>query len=148
MGQSTPVQVLIVEDNPGDVELAKAALRETSLPLELHVTPNGEEAMRFMRQEGAYADAPPPDLVLLDLNMPKMGGLEVLDEMKADEDLRLTPVVVFTSSAAREDIEGAYDRYANCYITKPSDLDELMGVVRAIEAFWLTVVRLPRRVTA
>lgn len=148
MGQGTPVQVLIVEDNPGDVELARAALRDTSLPLELHVTPNGEEAMRFMRQEGAYADAPPPDLVLLDLNMPKMGGLEVLDRMKSDEDLRLTPVVVFTTSSASEDIEGAYDRYANCYITKPSDLDELMGVVRAIEAFWLTVVRLPRRVTA
>ena len=148
MGQGTPVQVLIVEDNPGDVELAKAALHETSLPLSLHVASNGEEAMRFMRQEGDFADAPPPDLVLLDLNMPKMGGLEVLDEMKADEDLRLTPVVVFTSSAAREDIEGAYDRYANCYITKPSDLDELVGVVRAIEAFWLTVVRLPRRVAA
>lgn len=148
MGQGTPVQVLIVEDNPGDVELAKAALHETSLPLELHVASNGEEAMRFMRQEDDYADAPPPDLVLLDLNMPKMGGLEVLDEMKADEELRLTPVVVFTSSAAREDIERAYDRYANCYITKPSDLDELVGVVRAIEAFWLTVVRLPRRVAA
>lgn len=148
MGQGTPVQVLIVEDNPGDVELVRAALRETSLLLELHVTSNGEEALRFMRQEGAYADAPPPDLVLLDLNMPKMGGLEVLDRMKSDEDLRLTPVVVFTTSSASEDIEGAYDRYANCYITKPSDLDELVGVVRAIEAFWLTVVRLPRRVTA
>ena len=148
MSQGTPVQVLIVEDNPGDVELAKAALRETSLPLELHVTANGEEAMRFMRQEGAYADAPPPDLVLLDLNMPKMGGLEVLDAMKSDEDLRLTPVVVFTTSSASEDIERAYDRYANCYITKPSDLDDLVNVVRAIEAFWLTVVRLPRRVAA
>lgn len=146
MGQSTPVQVLIVEDNPGDVELAKVALREAALPLVLHVASDGEEAMRFLRQEGEFADVPPPDLILLDLNMPKMGGLEVLDEMKADEELRLTPVVVFTSSAAREDIEEAYDRYANCYITKPSDLDELVGVVRAIEAFWLTVVRLPRRV--
>ncbi len=148
MVQSPPVQVLIVEDNPGDVALAKVALSEAELPLVLHVASDGEEAMRFLRQEGEYADAPVPDLVLLDLNMPKMGGLEVLDEMKADEGLRLTPVVVFTSSSAREDIEGAYDRYANCYITKPSDLDELVGVVRAIEAFWLTVVRLPRRVTA
>lgn len=148
MAQGTPVQVLIVEDNPGDVELAKAALRETSLPLELHVASNGEEAMRFMRQDGTYANVPAPDLVLLDLNMPKMGGLEVLEAMKADEDLRLTPVVVFTTSSASEDIERAYDRYANCYITKPSDLDDLVNVVRAIEAFWLTVVRLPRRAMA
>lgn len=146
MVQSPPVHVLIVEDNPGDVALAKVALSEAAFPLVLHVASDGEEAMRFLRQEGEHADAPAPDLVLLDLNMPKMGGLEVLDEMKADEELRLIPVVVFTSSAAREDIEGAYDRYANCYITKPTDLDELVGVVRAIEAFWLTVVRLPGRV--
>jgi len=148
MVQSAPVQVLIVEDNPGDVELARVALGETTLPLAVHVASDGEEAMRFLRQQGEFDDAPTPDLVLLDLNMPKMGGLEVLDRMKADEDLRFIPVVVFTSSAAHEDIDGAYDRYANCYITKPSDLDELVGVVRAIEAFWLTVVRLPRRVTA
>lgn len=146
MGENTPIQVLIVEDNPGDVELAKAAMREADLPLELHVATNGEEAMRFMRQQDGHVGAPLPDLVLLDLNMPKKNGMEVLDEMKADDELRLIPVVVFTSSSAREDVEGAYDRYANCYITKPSDLDELMKVVRSIEAFWLTVVRLPRRV--
>ena len=145
MGESKPVQVLIVEDNLGDIELAKAALCETSLSIELHVARNGEEAMRFMRREGDYAGSPTPDLVLLDLNMPKMGGLEVLEHMKSDEDLRLIPVVVFTTSSAREDVEGAYDRYANCYITKPADLDDLVKVVNAIEAFWLTVVRLPRR---
>lgn len=148
MGEGTPITVLIVEDNPGDVELAKEALRETSLSLDLHVAGDGEEALHFLRREEGYLDAPPVDLVLLDLNMPKKSGHEVLDEMKGDPDLRLTPVVVFTSSSAREDIEGAYDRYANCYITKPGDLDELVSVVRAIEAFWLTVVRLPRHVTA
>ena len=147
MGEGAPVTVLIVEDNPGDVELAKEALRETSLPLELYVAGDGEEALRFLRREEGFADAPPIDLVLLDLNMPKKTGHEVLDEMKSDPDLRLTPVVVFTSSSSRDDIEGAYDRYANCYVTKPGDLDELVDVVRAIEAFWLTVVRLPRHAT-
>lgn len=148
MGEGTPVEVLIVEDNPGDVELAKEALRETSIPLRLHVAENGEEALSFLRREGEYAAVPLVDLVLLDLNMPKKSGHEVLDEMKKDADLRLVPVVVFTSSSAREDIERAYDRYANCYITKPGDLDELVSVVRAIESFWLTVVRLPRRIVA
>ncbi len=148
MGEGTPVEVLIVEDNPGDVELAKEALRETSIPLRLHVAENGEEALSFLRREGEYATVPLVDLVLLDLNMPKKSGHEVLDEMKKDADLRLVPVVVFTSSSAREDIERAYDRYANCYITKPGDLDELVSVVRAIESFWLTVVRLPRRIVA
>ena len=146
MGEGTPIKVLIVEDNPGDVELAKEALRETSLTLDLHVAEDGAEALEFLRQESS--DAPRPDLVLLDLNMPKKSGHEVLDEMKGDPDLRLTPVVVFTSSSSREDIEAAYDRYANCYITKPGDLDDLVDVVRAIEAFWLTVVRLPRRTAA
>ena len=148
MGEANPIQVLIVEDNLGDIELAKAALCETTLPLDLHVARDGEVAMRFMRREGDHADAPTPDLVLLDLNMPKMGGLEVLDRMKTDDVLRLIPVVVFTTSSAREDVEGAYDRYANCYITKPADLDDLVNVVNAIEAFWLTVVRLPRRARA
>lgn len=146
MGEGTPIKVLIVEDNPGDVELAKEALRETSLTLDLHVAEDGEEALDFLRQEPP--DAPRTDLVLLDLNMPKVSGHEVLEEMKNDPELRLIPVVVFTSSAAREDIEAAYDRYANCYITKPGDLDDLVDVVRSIEAFWLTVVRLPRRVAA
>jgi CheY-like chemotaxis protein len=148
MGEGAPITVLIVEDNPGDVELAKEALRETSLTLDVHVAGDGEEALRFLQRDGDFAEAPPVDLVLLDLNMPKKTGHEVLGEMKADPDLRLTPVVVFTSSAAREDIEKAYDRYANCYITKPGDLDELVDVVRAIESFWLTVVRLPRHAAA
>lgn len=147
-GNRTPIEVLIVEDNPGDVELAKEALSETTLPVNLHVAGDGEEAMRFLRREGRYASEPLIDLVLLDLNMPRKSGHEVLEEMKKDEDLRLVPVIVFTSSSAREDIEGAYDRYANCYITKPADLDDLVKVVRAIEAFWLTVVRLPRRIAA
>jgi two-component system response regulator len=148
MGEGAPITVLIVEDNPGDVELAKEALRETSLTLDLHVAEDGEEALEFLKREGEFAEAPFVDLVLLDLNMPKKTGHEVLDEMKGDRDLRLTPVVVFTSSSSREDIEGAYDRYANCYITKPADLDELVNVVRAIESFWLTVVRLPRKEAA
>jgi CheY-like chemotaxis protein len=146
MGDGTPIKVLIVEDNPGDVELAKEALRETSLTLDLHVAEDGAEALDFLRQESG--DTPRTDLVLLDLNMPKVSGHEVLEEMKKDPELRLIPVVVFTSSSSREDIEAAYDRYANCYITKPGDLDDLVDVVRAIEAFWLTVVRLPRRTTA
>jgi CheY-like chemotaxis protein len=146
MGDGAPIKVLIVEDNPGDVELAKEALRETSLTLDLHVAEDGAEALDFLRNEPP--DAPRTDLVLLDLNMPKVSGHEVLEEMKNDPDLRLIPVVVFTSSSAREDIEAAYDRYANCYITKPGDLDDLVDVVRAIEAFWLTVVRLPRRSAA
>lgn len=148
MGATTPIEVLVVEDNPGDVELAKEALRETTLPVNLHIASDGEEAMRFLMQEGEHANVPLIDLVLLDLNMPKKNGHEVLEEMKGDVDLRLVPVIVFTSSSAREDIERAYDRYANCYITKPGDLDELVKVVRAIEAFWLTVVRLPRRMVA
>ena len=146
MGDGAPIKVLIVEDNPGDVELAKEALRETSLTLDLHVAEDGAEALDFLRNEPP--DVPRTDLVLLDLNMPKVSGHEVLEEMKNDPDLRLIPVVVFTSSSAREDIEAAYDRYANCYITKPGDLDDLVDVVRAIEAFWLTVVRLPRRSAA
>jgi chemotaxis family two-component system response regulator Rcp1 len=146
MGDGTPIKVLIVEDNPGDVELAKEALRETSLTLDLHVAEDGEEALHVLRNEGP--EAPRTDLVLLDLNMPKVSGHEVLEEMKNDPELRLIPVVVFTSSSSREDIEAAYDRYANCYITKPGDLDDLMDVVRAIETFWLTVVRLPRRTAA
>jgi two-component system response regulator len=145
MGDHTPIEVLIVEDNPGDVELAKEALRDTSFPVNLHVARDGEEAMRFLRREEDRSDVPYADLVLLDLNMPKKNGHEVLEEMKKDADLRLVPVIVFTSSSAREDIERAYDRYANCYITKPGDLDELVKVVRAIESFWLNVVRLPRR---
>ncbi len=144
----TPIEVLIVEDNPGDVELAKQALRETSLPLNLHVAGNGEEALAFLRHEGDYAEAPEPDLVLLDLNMPKKSGHEVLAEMKADDELKRTPVVIFTSSSAREDVDAAYEQHANCYITKPADLDELVAVVRAIEGFWLTVVRLPRHAAA
>ncbi len=141
----TPIEVLIVEDNPGDVELAKQALAETSFPLHLHIAGDGEEAMAFLRREEGHEEAVTPDLVLLDLNMPRKSGHEVLAEMKADPALRKIPVVIFTSSAAREDIDQAYARYANCYITKPADLDELMAVVRAIEGFWLTVVRLPRQ---
>ena len=148
MGGTTPIEVLIVEDNAGDVELAKEALRDTSFPVNLHVARDGEEAMHFLRHEVDEAGVPLADLVLIDLNMPKKNGHEVLEEMKKDADLRLIPVIVFTSSSAREDIERAYDRYANCYITKPGDLDELVKVVRAIESFWLNVVRLPRRAAA
>lgn len=143
-----PIDVLLVEDNPGDVLLVEEAFRDSTLVVRLHIARDGEEAIQFLRREGAHAEALAPDLLLLDLNLPRMGGLEVLGELKADPQLRAIPVVVLTSSSAQEDIEGAYDRYANCYITKPGDLDELVDVIRSIEAFWLSLVRLPGRVVA
>jgi CheY-like chemotaxis protein len=140
-----PVEVLLVEDNPADVELAEEGLRESRVPVSLNVVRDGEEALRYLRAEGQYATALLPDLVLLDLKMPRKGGLEVLAEMKADEILRRIPVIVLTNSDAPADILRAYDLQASCYITKPADLEEFHRVMRSIRDFCLTIVRLPPR---
>jgi two-component system, chemotaxis family, response regulator Rcp1 len=137
------IQVLLVEDNPGDVRLTKEALKEGKLLNQLTVVGDGVEALSFLRREGKYADALQPELILLDLNLPKKDGREVLAEIKADPNLRRIPVVVLTTSSAEEDILRIYDLHANCYITKPVDLEQFMGVVKSIEDFWVSVVKLP-----
>jgi CheY-like chemotaxis protein len=139
-----PVEVLLVEDSAGDVRLTREALKEGQIPVNLSVAPDGEQALAFLRREGPHAAAPRPDLILLDLNLPRKGGREVLAEIKADPHLRRIPVVVLTTSQAEPDVRASYDLHANCYIIKPLDLDQFMHVVRSIEDFWLTVVRLPR----
>lgn len=138
-----PIQILLVEDNPGDVRLTQEALRDARLSNDLHFVGDGEAAMAFLRNEGSYADSPRPDLVLLDLNLPRKSGGEVLAEIKADPDLRRLPVVVLTTSAAERDILHAYDHHVNAYVTKPVDFADFMEAVRSVEDFWLTVVRLP-----
>jgi chemotaxis family two-component system response regulator Rcp1 len=138
-----PVEVLLVEDNPGDVRLTREALKEGTVRNNLHVARDGVEALAFLRRQGEHAGVPRPDLILLDLNLPRKDGREVLTEIKEDASLRQIPVVVLTSSQAEEDIRRAYDLHANCYITKPVDLDRFINVVRSIEDFWFTVVKLP-----
>jgi len=141
--ETEPVEILLAEDNPGDVTLTKKALEQGNIINNLHVANDGVEAIQFLRQEGEYADEPRPDLVLLDLNMPRKDGREVLEEIKGDEDLRRIPVVVMTSSEAEEDIVKSYDLHANAYLTKPIDYDGFLDIVRSIEEFWLTVVKMP-----
>ena len=146
MARSTvgrPVEILLVEDNPGDVRLTQEALREGKVRNNLSVAADGVEAIAYLRREGEYADAVRPDLILLDLNLPRKDGREVLEEIKADPALRHIPVVVLTSSQAEEDIVRAYDLHANCYVTKPVDLDQFIRVVESIEDFWFTIVKLP-----
>lgn len=138
-----PIQILLVEDNPGDVRLTIEALKEGRVDNLLTVVWDGVEALAFLRREGQYSDAPRPDLILLDLNLPRKNGHEVLAEAKADEALKRIPVVILTTSSADDDILGTYDLHANCYITKPIDLDEFITVVRTIEEFWLTIAKLP-----
>lgn len=137
------IEILMVEDNPGDVRLTVEALKDGKVRNRLNVVEDGVEALAFLRREGKYAQAPRPDLILLDLNLPKKDGREVLAEVKADPDLRRIPVVVLTTSRAEEDVLRAYDLNANCYITKPVSLDQFIKVVRSIEEFWLTIVKLP-----
>lgn len=139
-----PVEVLLVEDNPGDVRLTLEALKDGKVNNHLSVVEDGVEALAFLRREGKYADASRPDLILLDLNLPKKDGREVLAEIKTDEDLKRIPVVVLTTSKAEEDILKTYNLHANCYITKPVDFDQFVIVVRLIEDFWFTIVKLPR----
>ncbi|PZS36195.1 MAG: response regulator [Pseudonocardiales bacterium] len=142
-GDARPIQILLVEDSPGDVRLTEEILRDAKIANDLHVVNDGEQAMDFLRSAGAHAGAPRPDLVLLDLNLPRKDGREVLAELKTDSELRRIPVIVLTTSSADEDVLRSYDLNANCYITKPIDLDEFISVVRSIEAFWLSIVRLP-----
>jgi two-component system, chemotaxis family, response regulator Rcp1 len=139
-----PIEILLVEDNPGDVRLAVEALRDAKVANRLHIVEDGVEAMSFLRREGRYADVPQPNLILLDLNLPRKDGREVLAEIKQDADLKRIPVVILTSSAAEQDVVQAYNLYANCYITKPMDLDQFLKVVRSIEDFWLIVATLPQ----
>ena len=138
-----PIELLLVEDSEPDVELTKVALREAKVSNRLWVVEDGVEAIKFLQRQEPYANAPRPDLILLDLNLPRKDGRQVLREIKSDESLRRIPVVILTTSKNEEDVLKAYNLYANCYITKPVDFNRFMDVVRSIEEFWLTVVRLP-----
>lgn len=138
-----PVRILLVEDNPGDVRLTREVLKDSSLRHELMVVPDGEAAVSFLKRLPPYVDALRPDLILLDLNLPKKDGRQVLEEIKADRDLRAIPIVVLTTSHAEQDIVTAYSLHANCYIQKPVDLEQFWNIVRAIEEFWLGTVSLP-----
>lgn len=138
-----PVEILLVEDNPADVRLTIEALKDAKVYNELRVVSNGVDALAYLRREGEYADATRPDLILLDLNLPRMSGLEVLEVIKNDEKLRAIPVVVITTSQAEQDIIRSYNNHANCYICKPVDLDQFITVIKSIQNFWLTIVMLP-----
>ncbi|HEX7219887.1 MAG TPA: response regulator [Burkholderiales bacterium] len=138
-----PIEILLVEDNPGDVRLTKEALKEGKVYSNLHTVKDGVEAMEYLRREGKYKDVPRPDIILLDLNLPRKDGREVLEEIKRDEKLKRIPVVVLTTSKAEEDVLRTYNLHANCYVTKPVDLEKFMVVVKTIDSFWLTVVTLP-----
>ena len=138
-----PIEILLVEDNPGDVELTRDALSSSKFQNKLHVVGDGEEAMAFLRRLGPYANATRPDLILLDLNLPKKDGREVLADVKSDDELKRIPVVVLTTSKAEEDIVRSYNLHVNCFVTKPIDLKTFLRVVMAIEEFWLSIVRLP-----
>ena len=140
-----PAKILLVEDSPTDALLAQEALRSATISHNVHLVEDGEEALAFLHGEGPYADAPRPDLILLDLNLPKKGGWEVLAEIKTDPDLRDIPVVVLTTSQDARDVSKAYNLHANCYITKPVDFLQFTEVVQAIAHFWFAVVTLPRR---
>jgi two-component system, chemotaxis family, response regulator Rcp1 len=139
------IEILLVEDNPGDARLTLEAFKEGKVLNNLTVMKDGVEALEYLRRQGPYINSPRPDLILLDLNLPRKDGREVLEIIKADEGLRKIPVVVLTTSAAEEDIARAYSRHANCYITKPVDLDQFLRVVHSIESFWLSLVKLPPR---
>jgi CheY-like chemotaxis protein len=138
-----PINILLVEDNPGDVRLTREALREFKVNNVMEVATDGVAALAHLRREGALADKARPDLILLDLNLPKKSGIEVLAEIKSDADLKRIPVVILTTSGAEQDVVKSYNLHANCYITKPVDLEQFVTVVRSIDDFWLTVVRLP-----
>jgi len=139
------LQVPLVEDSPGDVRLTQEAFRETNMSLHLHVAYDGVEAMMFLKHEGSYADSPRPDLILLDLNLPKMDGREVLSRIKADSDLKSIPTVILTTSDAEVDIAKSYQLQANCYLSKPVQLEAFESLVKSINEFWLTKAKLPRQ---
>ena len=139
-----PIQLLLVEDNAGDVRLTKEAFKDAKVHLDLHVVSDGVEAMDFLHRRGRYADSPRPDLILLDLNLPRKDGREVLTEIKSDPSLKTIPVVILTTSGSEADIEHSYQLNANCYVSKPVDLEQFLSVVRSIDDFWLSAVRFPR----
>ena len=139
----SPIEILLVEDNPGDERLTREALKEGKVYSNLHWVKDGVEAMEFLRREGKYQNAPRPDIILLDLNLPKKDGREVLHDIKNDDALKRIPVVVLTTSKAEEDVLRTYNLHANCYVTKPVDLEKFIVVVKSIDVFWLTVVTLP-----
>jgi chemotaxis family two-component system response regulator Rcp1 len=141
---AAPIEVLLVEDSPGDVRLTREALKDARVHIGLHVALDGMEAMAFLKREGEHAHAPRPDLILLDLNLPKKDGREVLKEIKENPALMSIPVVILTTSGSEADILHSYQLHANCYITKPVDLDGFLKVVQSIDSFWLSVVKLPR----
>jgi CheY-like chemotaxis protein len=143
--QSQPIEVLLVEDDPGDVLMTKEAFADYKIANRLTVVTNGEDAIAYMRKQGPYAEAPTPDLVLLDLNLPRRDGREVLRDIKEDPQLRRVPVVVLTTSDAEEDVLASYDLHANAYVRKPVDFEQFVAAVRAIDDFFITVVRLPPR---
>ena len=143
--EGRPVEILLVEDNAGDVRLAREGLRECKLLNNLSVAVDGVKAMAFLRREGEHAHAPRPDLIMLDLNLPRKDGREVLKEIKEDEKLKRIPVVILTTSKAEEDIVKSYSLHANCYVTKPLAIEQFIEVVQAIETFWFTIVKLPPR---
>lgn len=139
-----PINILLVEDNPADVRLTQEVLKDAKVRNTLTAVGDGEEAMALLRREGKHAAALRPDLILLDLNLPKMDGRELLAEIKSDENLKIIPVIILTTSTSEEDILKSYGLHANCYITKPVDLDQFVKVVQSVEDFWLTIVKLPK----
>ena len=143
---SRSVDILMVEDNPADVELAIEALHGAQIQSNIHIVEDGVRALEYLRRNGEYRDATRPSLILLDLNLPRKDGREVLAELKNDDDLKSIPVVVLTTSDADEDVLKSYDLHCNCYVTKPYDFEEFVGVIKAIESFWLSVVKLPVKV--
>jgi chemotaxis family two-component system response regulator Rcp1 len=141
--EGRPVRILLVEDNPADVRLTREALKEAKVRNDIQVAPDGEQAMDILHKAGKFHDAKRPDVILLDLNLPRKSGLEVLQEIKEDDELKRIPVVVITSSKAEQDIVRSYNLHANCFVTKPVDLNQFLEVVRSVEDFWLSIVRLP-----
>ena len=141
---SQPIEIMLVEDNLGDVRLTKEALHDAKVYNNMVVAADGLEALRILRQEGPYSGSPRPDLILLDLNLPRMNGFEVLDVIKADPELKRIPVVILTTSQAEQDIVRGYDLHANAFVTKPVDLEQFIKVIKSIEDFWLEIVKLPR----
>ncbi len=145
MSETSIKTLLLVEDSPGDVRLTQEAFRDANTQVHLHVAADGAEAMAFLRHEGIHADAPRPDLILLDLNLPKMDGREVLAHIKNDENLKMIPTVILTTSVAEEDIAHSYEHRANCYLSKPVDLDVFENLVKSVDDFWLTKATLPQQ---
>lgn len=140
------IEILLVEDSPGDIRLTQEALKDSKLRNNLHIARDGVAAMAFLRREGEYSDVPVPDIILLDLNLPRKDGREVLAEIKQDEWLRHIPVVILTTSSDEQDILHIYNLHANCYITKPVDLNRFIEIVKSVENFWFSIVKLPRKV--